>query len=221
VSSSSYLEGCDFDRFRRLYKILWCVIESLYGQNLGCDKPLEVGETMVPLFKAEHQLMDWERTLPANLKITSSQRIVSQSMENSLHEDDYVELRLRTILTLRYLNLCLLLHRPILTRYLDLASNNNHSHELRVLQQVGSNSIKVCIQSSIEVISIVHAAVQKTDGHRTLLGAWWYSLYYSKFSLTVPAGAGISNASQRSMLRSSSLDVCSYLSRRATSYRLT
>jgi hypothetical protein len=155
----------------------------LYGQNIGCDKPLEVGETVAPLFKAEHQLMDWERTLPANLKVTSSQEVILQNIENSLQEDDYIEQRLRTILTLRYLNLCLLLHRPILTKFLDLGSNNNYSHELRLLQQVGSNSIKVCMQSSIEVVSIVHAAVQKTDGHRTLLGAWWYSLYYSKLSL--------------------------------------
>ena len=155
-------------------------IDCLYGQNIGCEKPLEVGDIVAPLFNGEHQLMDWERTLPANLKITSSQQIISQTLEHSLLEDDYIELRLRTILTLRYLNLCLLLHRPILTKFLDLGSGNSYSHELRLLQQVGSNSIKVCIQSSIEVISIVHAAVQKTDGARSLLGAWWFSLYYSK-----------------------------------------
>ena len=164
------------------------MIECLYGQNIGCDKPLEVGETVAPLFKGEHELMDWERTLPANLKITSSQQIMSRDVGHSLHDDDYVELRLRTILTLRYLNLCLLLHRPILTRFLDLDSIKSHPHELRVLQQVGSNSIKVCIQSSIEIVSIVHAAVQKNDRHRTLLGAWWYSLYYSKWSILVCIG---------------------------------
>jgi hypothetical protein len=180
VSAFYHLWSLNSNEFRRLYKILWHVIDSLYGQNLGCDKPLEVGETVAPLFKAEHQLMDWERTLPANLKVTSSEQISSQNIENPLHEDDYIELRLRTILTLRYLNLCLLLHRPILNKYLDLASSKTYSHELRLLQQVGSNSIKICMQSSVEVISIVHAAVHKTHKHRTLLGAWWYSLYYSK-----------------------------------------
>lgn len=179
------LNACDrfaSDRCRRLYKILWHVIESLYGQNLGCEELLEFGETVASLFKAEHQLMDWERTLPPNLKITSSEQVCLQNVDNPLQEDDYVELRLRIILTLRYLNLCLLLHRPILTKYLDLASSSSYSHELRLLQQVGSNSIKVCMQSSTEVIAIVHAAVRKTNGHRTLLGAWWYSLYYSKSS---------------------------------------
>lgn len=192
MSSLLFLAIWISDIVRRLYKILWHIIDSLYGQNLGCDKPLEVGETVAPLFKAEHQLLDWERTLPANLKITSSQQVSLQNRDNPLQEDEYIELRLRTILTLRYLNLCLLLHRPILTKYLDLASNTNYSHELRLLQQVGSNSIKVCMQSSTEVIYIVHAAVQNTDGHRTLLGAWWYSLYYSKLSLLLHCGsAGI------------------------------
>ena len=163
-----------------MYKILFHVIESLYGQNIGCDKPLEVEEIIGPLFKAEHKLSDWERTLPANLKIVSSQQITTYSIEHSLRDDDYVQLRLRTILTLRYLNLCILLHRPILTKFLDFSSNTKDSHELRALQNVGSNSITVCIQSAIEVISLVHAAVQKTDGHRRLLGAWWFSLYYGR-----------------------------------------
>lgn len=166
--------------------------------------------------------MDWERTLPANLKITSSMRIISRDVEHSLHEDEYTELRLRTILTLRYLNLCLLLHRPILTKYLDLVSSNSYSHELRLLQQVGSNSIKVCIQSSIEVISIVHAAVQKTEGRRSLLGAWWYSLYYSKLQHSAfPPEHWFSDLSQRSMPLLSFLDVYSCLNRTTTIFRLT
>ena len=92
------------------------------------------GEIVAPLFNGEHQLMDWERAPPANLKTTSSQQITSRTLEHSLQDDDYIELRLRIILPLRYLNLCLLLHRPNLTKFLDLGSSNSYSHELRLLQ---------------------------------------------------------------------------------------
>jgi hypothetical protein len=197
------------------------VIECLYGQNIGCDKPLEVEEIVGPLFKGEHKLSDWERTLPANLKIVSSQQISTYSIEPSLHDDDYVELRLRTILTLRYRNLCILLHRPILTKFLDLSSNKSDSHELRTLQNIGSNSITICIQSSIEVISLVHAAVLKTELRR-LLGAWWFSLYYSRLPSLIYLGRrGDPNLLQRSMPLLSSLGVCSSLRRPTIVFQLT
>ena len=173
----------DPDSLRQLYKILFHIIDSLYGQNLDCGESLDVAQMVGPLFSGEHQLMDWERLLPSNLKTISSQQIVLKSIEKLLQDDDYIVLRLRTILTLRYLNLCLLLHRPILTKFLDVGNSNINSPDLRLLQQVGSNSLKVCVQSSIEIISIVHAAVQKTDGSRSLLGAWWFALYYSKSPL--------------------------------------
>src|SRR3982074_2335479 len=81
--------NCISKIIRRLYKILFHIIECLYDQNIGCDKPLEVEEIVGPLFKGEHKLSDWERILPANLKVVSSQQINAYSIEHSLHDDDY------------------------------------------------------------------------------------------------------------------------------------
>jgi hypothetical protein len=55
----------------------------------------------------------------------------------------------------------------------------SEAQEASSLQQIGSNSIQTCVQSSMEIIAIVRAIVGGSNHHRSLLGAWWFSLYYT------------------------------------------
>lgn len=162
---------------------MWSIIDSLYGQNISCDQPSEVGDTIARLFNIERELGDWERALPRNLRIWSSQDVLDNTNDTVTNENVRNENRLATILTLRYLNVRLLLHRPILIKFLDTSGKaDGDCHELTLLQKIGSNSIQLSMQSAIDIIGIVHAAVHATGQKRELLGAWWFSLYYSTIS---------------------------------------
>lgn len=89
--------------------------------------------------------------------------------------------KFRVILTLRYLNLRVLLHRPVLVKFI-IASRapDRDPEDLKLLQRIGMNSMAICTMSAMEIINIVFQAVSDPKWKQGLLGAYWYSLYYSK-----------------------------------------
>lgn len=153
---------------------MWNVVDQLYGANVGCGGPPTLFEVVSCLFKLEQQVMDWERALPASMALWKSQGIPSE-------EDDSVKYRI--ILTLRYHNLHILIHRLVVVRFLDICGKfDRDEQELELLKQIGSNSLQICIRSSLEIISIVNMVVHLTGVCRGYLGAWWFSLYYGMSS---------------------------------------
>lgn len=93
----------------------------------------------------------------------------------------FYSLKFSVILSLRYLHLRILLHRPILVKFLDACGNGGiDAHEERLLQQIGSNSMQICMESAMSIIDIIHELLHSSGWQKNLLGAWWYSLYYSK-----------------------------------------
>lgn len=151
---------------------MWDAIELLYGANIGCESPVSLFEVVTRVFKLEHQLMEWERYQSATLSLRKSQEVPLQGDENE---------RYRIILTLRYHNLRILIHRLIVVRFIETCGKtDNDEQELALLQQIGSNSVQICVQSSSEIISIVHTIVHSTGARRNWLGAWWFSLYYGQ-----------------------------------------
>lgn len=150
------------------------MIDLLYGGNLGCDDIPTLSDTVAHLFQLEQRLVEWKRGLPGDLSLLNSTAMPS------LDEETYWLGRYRVILTLRYHNLCILLHRVIVVKFLDACGDTDRDeHEMVSLQQIGSNSVRICLQSAMEIISIVHFVVHSTDSRRECLGAWWFSLYYS------------------------------------------
>ncbi len=155
-----------------LYKILWNIINLFYGANIGCGPPLNVIDSVTHLFHVEQQLADWERNLRPDLSLRISTEI-------PMHDPSSLE-KLRIILTLRHHNIRALLHRPILTMFLELAGKFEvDQQEIILLQQIGSNSVKICAQSTMEIVAIVSTIVNSTGERRNWLGAWWFSLYYT------------------------------------------
>lgn len=153
---------------------MWAVLERLYGQNIGEDTVHE-GETGIVrhVVMFEQQLDQWVTELPDYLKPYTG--------DWSTFRPDRVSTtsRLRTILTLRYLNLRCLLHRPMV---MILLSNNSKVlstddsspfNQLLIWQSVHS-----LLDAGNGVISLIH----RLDGHKVALGAYWFSLYYSKFT---------------------------------------
>ncbi|KAJ5963484.1 uncharacterized protein N7479_003360 [Penicillium vulpinum] len=163
-----------------LYKQLWNVLELLYGQNIGCDGPLPVSETVAHIFSLEQQLFSWERSLAHPLQLTSSASIENLPYDQISPDSQCLSLKFQVILTLRYLNLRVLLHRPILVKFITASRcHDRDPQDMRLLQQIGMSSLQICADSAMEIIDIVHRVVSEPGWKRGLLGAWWFSLYYT------------------------------------------
>ncbi|RDL36434.1 uncharacterized protein BP5553_05786 [Venustampulla echinocandica] len=163
-----------------LYKIMWDVINASYGSNLGCDDSTNIFDTVSHLFKMEQQLVEWEASLPPPLALRQAAD-VSAAIPCSGGISPLLE-KCQIILTLRHHNLRILLHRPILVKFLSLVGRGNFDmdfQETNLLQQLGGNSVRICVESATEIIAIIHTIVTSPNPRRMWLGAWWFSLYYA------------------------------------------
>jgi hypothetical protein len=48
-----------------------------------------------------------------------------------------------------------------------------------LFQQIGFNSVQICMHAASEIINIVNQVVHSTGIQRKFLGACWFTLYYS------------------------------------------
>lgn len=166
-----------------LYRVLYLIIDQVYGNNIACVFKPTAAETVARVYKIESQLSEWQQGLPPELGLITTADLATDILlpEDDRAEEAWQNLRLRFILTLRYTNIRVLLHRSILVKFLDGFDTKPNNHEISLLRQVGTNSIQIAIQSAKDVIGLVHSAVQSPSlsKKRGLLGAWWFSLYYS------------------------------------------
>jgi hypothetical protein len=169
-----------FNATIKLYKIMSKAIELLYSGNVDSDGQICVFDNIAYLFSLEQQLTGWKRSLPPTLVLRES-RALSCFVEEGLPEWE----RSRVVLTLRYHNVRILVHRLVLVRFLDLAGQDDHDEQqFALVQQTGFHSVQICMQAASEIINIVSQVVHSTGVRRTFLGAWWFTLYYSKCILT-------------------------------------
>lgn len=173
---------------RNLYKIMYRIIDTCYGQNLGLEEHRTESEIISLVLKIEEELEDWKAGLVHMHMRVYDTPITSQNLEKAELKDKIVE-RFYNVLSARYHNLQILLHRPVLENFLDTSSYTSSSRARNgtergnKIQQLGIGSIETCVHSATVVISIVHTIVLSTDWRRDLLGAWNYSLFYSKSQL--------------------------------------
>ncbi|KAF4345857.1 activator of stress s 1 [Fusarium beomiforme] len=156
-------------KLKTLYKILGNIIGDLYGNNLRCDELSDV-EMVTRIFQLQQELDEWHRSLPSELSLITSSLIAETPLEESPMQ------RLRIILTLRYLNTQLLLQRPPLSKLLQTASDQ--AQRQNPFDQVQEKLVEECAQSAEEIISIIHAILTTREQGRSLLGAWWFTIYY-------------------------------------------
>lgn len=156
-----------------LYAIMGEVVDILYGNNLGCDDPDDMFDVAAHLLQFEQKFLAWQCSLPDNLHLVEPDMLRAGT-------GDQNALRFRLILTVRYLNLRILTHRPLLCKYLEfLGTAQFDSPELCLLRQVGENSVRICIESALTIIELMREVLNPSQSRRHLLGAWWFSLYYA------------------------------------------
>lgn len=150
------------------------IIDDLYQSNLGYDASDNIFEVASQLLKFEQKFLLWEHTLPTTISLLDTNFL-------SPEHGDKETLRYRFILTMRFLNVRILAHRPLLSRYLELLGTSKPDpQQFIVLRQVGGNSLRICAQSALMIVALMKAVLTPIDAPRHLLGAWWFSLYYSK-----------------------------------------
>uniref|UniRef100_A0A0B7KLQ8 Zn(2)-C6 fungal-type domain-containing protein n=1 Tax=Bionectria ochroleuca TaxID=29856 RepID=A0A0B7KLQ8_BIOOC len=167
-----------------LYNIMYKIIDSCYGQNLGLEEFRTDSDLVTLTLKGEEQLNEWQSSLgPLQMSVYNTP-LGPHDLEN-MDEDNKLMERFIIVLSVRYHNLQILLHRPLLEKFLDdcgrvSASNNSKSSVDRsMVQQLGISSIETCITSAMIVISMVRTVVMSSGWRRDLLGAWNYSLFYT------------------------------------------
>ncbi|KAK5553975.1 hypothetical protein LTR46_008082 [Exophiala xenobiotica] len=162
-----------------LYNIMYQIIDSCYEQNLGLAKSPPDAEIVSMILNGDRQLDEWRyQTVPALQLRISHAPLSSQDIEQIEVKDKTVA-RFNMVLSLRFHNLRILNHRPILEKFLDSA-RAIQGVEAGMMHQVYISSIETCVDSAINIVAIVHNVVLATGWRRDLLGAWNYSLFYSK-----------------------------------------
>lgn len=165
-----------------LYNVMYQIIDTCYGQNLGLEEFPPGGEIVSVVLKGDRELDEWRHRVvpPLGLRIWEVPLEI-QELEKIDAKDKTVQ-RFSLVLSLRFHNLRILNHRPILEKFLDTYSahggSGTHGFELGMMHQVCISSIENCVDSAMIIISIVHTVVLTSGWRRDLLGAWNYSLFY-------------------------------------------
>lgn len=149
----------------------------MYGDNTQLDFEQDLTELIKLGISFERQLFTWKRDLPPSLTL---QPWLENSSECSGRNTSLPVLaKLSTVLQLRYLNICILKDRPILTWLLKCiygpardgfvpAAVDMHFMDLAqtVLGRIERNA-----RDAVDVIWAMSNTFQA-------LGAWWFSNYY-------------------------------------------
>lgn len=162
---------------RLLYRIMGRIIGSLYGNNLGCEDQASDTVIMTSIIQFGQEISDWQQSLPQNMTLRSV-----EALPQNTDEDDQGSLRerFRIILTLRYLNVQLLLHRPVFIRSLGALLKNPKTpyRHMGSINSMHANLDRAFIQVAENTIDIIHGILKRPDHGRHLIGAWWFTLYY-------------------------------------------
>jgi hypothetical protein len=165
---------------------MYKIIDTCYGQNLGQEEHRTDTELISLVLKVEEHLDRWTAQLPS-LHMRVYNTPLTPSDFDKMKVEDKINERFTMVLSVRYHNLQILLHRPILEKFLEACTPSGRGRggvERGKVQQLGMGSIETCVDSAVMVISLVHGIVGAGGWKRDLLGAWNYSLFYSKRAST-------------------------------------
>jgi hypothetical protein len=128
------------------------------------------------ILEIDASLEQWKAALPNCLSYDSHVHPTEQRYATSPYRGGPG--RLQVMLRLRYLNVKILVHRPVLRVYLlklPFGSSNSNTGKAYA-SMLGKPSLKVLARCAMELIDLV----DRSSGPSKLLGAWWFALYYSK-----------------------------------------
>ncbi|KAL3446049.1 fungal-specific transcription factor domain-containing protein [Aspergillus insuetus] len=164
-----------FNATIRLSSILSKTLDLIYDSNLGTEDKIPSYELITRVLRLRQSLEQWTLQLPTHMTLIKAADCITDIGKNPTID------RFRIILTMRYHNLRLLIHRAILLRLCELIDDCDdvHSSDTLVLQDIARSSAHITIESATEMISIARTLVESQWAQRGLLGVWWCALYYT------------------------------------------
>jgi hypothetical protein len=156
-----------------LYQIMSKCLVKLYSANVehGTNDPDDLTALQASM-EFRKTLRMWAAGLPPYLGLCDSQSdILAQYTPVN---------RLRVILTLRYHNLNILIHRPLLSTTIDhlFRANKNPADDPSYFVQLALAEAQECIKSAESTIDIAYAILTADMTTKNNLGVWYFSLYY-------------------------------------------
>ena len=155
------------------------------SEQIDVSLPVVVPQIVI----IDQKLSDWRKSLPSNLLSRPwEDRISNESVGPQEHT---VFSRLSVVTRLRYLNTRILLHRPVLDSVLRKIAASDDAYtddaetdgESTLSEFAGKSSLSISQSCAVEIIDITH----RVSTSKALLGAWWFSVYYSKFVANIRA----------------------------------
>lgn len=154
--------------------IIGDAVERLYDQNLGFRPARPASEVLGQIQQLCWQLAKWQDNLPACLKVIATRDTVD-TLPPTLETT-----RLRVLLSLRYLGTRILVLRPVLHQFLDLAgTTTSNEHQSKWLQSSGAALLADIVRTCSDILHISKNILAASRNNQNILGAWWFSCYYS------------------------------------------
>lgn len=152
--------------------ILAKIIEEIYFNNLGpSSDTVECGATLVKVLEIDGELLSFANDLPADMRLIDETELTDLSSENELSP-----LRFRIILTLRYLNARMLLHRSALSCFLEHISMEPVVARTKFQNSINQASLEVCVEVAFTALTIISKAMLREH----MLPIWWWSVYFGE-----------------------------------------
>ena len=133
-----------------------------------------MSETLEEISRLCWKLAQWQDALPSCLEIITSKDTIDDvppALETT---------RFRVLLSLRYLGTRILVLRPTITQFLDLCGTMSNEHESKWLWKSGAVLLTDLVRTCTDVLHTSKNILAAAQKDRNLLGAWWFSCYYSK-----------------------------------------
>ncbi|KAJ5593949.1 uncharacterized protein N7459_000157 [Penicillium hispanicum] len=199
TSISTQLDGNFFTAAIQLYGVLYNVLDFCYGQNLEFRNSPSTTDSISYILDGQRQLNKWRTELVPSLGLHVWEGLVTPEDVEKLTTGSVIYHRFNIVLSVRYNNLRILLHRPRLESFLEAfwRSSDMSTEDRRVLLPLDLASVQNCIESSTAIISMVHSITASGSQHRQLLGAWNYSLYYTFNAALVLVGSLMTASKER------------------------
>ncbi|CAF3498258.1 unnamed protein product [Fusarium graminearum] len=163
----------------RLYQVMSKSLVEQYGANL--DHVDSGHDDMAPLKASgelRKQLRLWAGSLPGHLRVCQPEdECIGVNSQGN---------RLRVILTMRYHNLGILIHKPLLSatiRHLFQSEKRVDAPPPYMIQLAMAEAHE-CLRSAQLTIDIVHAVISADPTPKNNLGAWFFTLYYASLAVS-------------------------------------
>jgi hypothetical protein len=156
-----------------LYQIMSKCLVKLYSANVehGNNDPDDLTALQASM-EFRKTIRMWAAGLPPYLSLCDpNSEILAQYTPVN---------RLRVILTLRYHNLNILIHRPLLSTTIDhlFRAQKDTANDPSYFVQLAMAEAQECVKSAESTIDIAYAILTADTTTKSNLGVWYFSLYY-------------------------------------------